>query len=280
MTITSLEVGVCTWSLQVSSLAELESVLGAVGVSVVQFGLGDPHHGTWDEGDEVFARARTAPFDISGTMIGFPGEDYTTPATIEKTGGFGDPSLRAERLEIFRWAVDRTVELDVNLLTTHAGFLPGPDHDDRTPFLDCLGEAVDYAAAKDVVVALETGQESAALLQRTLDEMDSPFLKVNFDPANMILYKSGDPIHALDVLAQNVAHVHVKDGCASKQDGVWGEELPLGEGDVGMRAYLQKLVEIGYHGPLIIEREVGTKEERIEDVRTGVAFLKKLVFEL
>ena len=109
MAITSLEVGVCTWSLQVSSLGELESVLGTVGVGAVQFGLGDPHHGTWDEGDEVFAQARTAPFDISATMIGFPGEDYTTPATIEKTGGFGDPALRAERLQIFRWAVDRTV---------------------------------------------------------------------------------------------------------------------------------------------------------------------------
>jgi len=35
-------------------------------------------------------------------MIGFPGEDYTTPATIEKSGGFGDPATRAERLERFR----------------------------------------------------------------------------------------------------------------------------------------------------------------------------------
>ena len=276
----SLEVGVCTWSLQVTSLVELERLLGEVGASAVQFGLGDPHHGGWEEGDEVFARALEAPFDITATMIGFPGEDYTTPATIEKTGGFGDPATRAKRLEIFRWAVDRTADMRIAILTTHAGFIPEPDHEDRTGFLDCLGAAVDYAESKNVILALESGQEAAQLLQRTLDEIDSDHLKVNFDPANMILYDSGDPMHALDVLASRVAHVHVKDGRAPTRKGEWGEETPLGQGDVGMRDYLGKLLEIGYAGPLIIEREAGTRAELIQDIQAGVALLKRLLAEL
>jgi len=36
---------------------------------------------------------------VTGAMLGFPGEDYTTPQTIQKSGGFGDPALRPERLE-------------------------------------------------------------------------------------------------------------------------------------------------------------------------------------
>ena len=41
-------------------------------------------------------------------MLGFPGEDYTTPPTIQETGGFGDPATRPERLERLQWALDRT----------------------------------------------------------------------------------------------------------------------------------------------------------------------------
>jgi sugar phosphate isomerase/epimerase len=37
-------------------------------------------------------------------------------------------------------------------------------------------------------------------------------LGINFDPANMILYGTGDPIDALGVLAQHVISVHCKDG--------------------------------------------------------------------
>ena len=35
------------------------------------------------------------------------------PEDVElvKTGGFGDPALRAERLERLRWGLDRTVAL-------------------------------------------------------------------------------------------------------------------------------------------------------------------------
>ena len=276
----NLEVGVCSWSLLVSSLPELESLLGRVGTGVVQLALGDPRHATWEEGDELFSRVREVSFAVSATMIGFPGEDYTTPGTIERTGGFGDPALRAERLDIFRWAVDRTVDVGVELLTTHGGFIPEPGDPGRTDFLDCLCEALDYAEARGVTLALETGQESAELLRRTIDELEAPNLKVNFDPANMILYGREDPIHAVEILGPDIAHVHVKDGRAPEKEGEWGEEVPLGEGEVGMRAYIEALVVAGYTGPLIIEREVGTQEERIRDVASGVALLKRLAQEV
>ena len=55
--------------------------------------------------------ARAAGFRMTGAMLGFPGEDYTTPATIQKSGGFGNPADRPERLKRFQWALDRTLEL-------------------------------------------------------------------------------------------------------------------------------------------------------------------------
>ena len=39
-------------------------------------------------------------------------------------------------------------------------------------------------------------------------------------------------------------------------------EVPLGEGDVGMETYLRTLNDLGYTGPLTIEREIPEDRER------------------
>jgi sugar phosphate isomerase/epimerase len=212
-------------------------------------------------------------------MIGYPGEDYTSPATIRRTGGFGDPATRPERLAIFRQAVDQTVEMGLKILASHGGFIPEPSSAERTSFLDCLTEAAEYAASRGVVFAMETGQETAELLRRTLDELSMESLKVNFDPANMILYDMGDPIRAVEILGPDIVHVHVKDATPPRQKGQWGEEVPLGEGDVGLGAFLDALAEVGYKGPLVVEREVGSQAKRVEDIRNGIKYLRKLITE-
>ena len=61
---------------------------------------------------------------MSGAMLGFPGEDYTTPQTIQRTGGFGNPATRPQRLERFRWALERTRAIGLGDLMLHAGFIP------------------------------------------------------------------------------------------------------------------------------------------------------------
>jgi L-ribulose-5-phosphate 3-epimerase len=273
----NLEIGVCSWSLKATSIPELEKLLGEVGASSVQLALGDPNHASWKEGDRLVEAAKKASFEITAAMIGFPGEDYTTPETIRRTGGFGDPARRRERLDIFRWAVDRTVELGVEILSTHAGFIPEPEDPERGGFIDCLGEAVDYAASHDLLLALETGQETPDLLRRTIDEMDSPNLKVNFDPANIILYNMGDPIRAIEVFANDIVHVHVKDAIAPAAPGQWGTEVPLGAGEVGIKEYVEELVRLGYDGPLVVEREVGDQRGRVRDIAAGIRLLKKIL---
>src|SRR5438105_6132377 len=171
MTVQPLAIGVCSWSLQVTSIPELRRLLDRLGINVVQIACGDPHHAAWDEGDKMPEAARAAGFTLTGAMLGFPGEDYTTPQTIQKTGGFGNPATRAERLECFAWALDRTRELGLSDMMLHAGFLPEPGDPDRKPFLDTLVKVSEMAKAKAVTVAFETGQETADLLRLTLDEL-------------------------------------------------------------------------------------------------------------
>lgn len=270
-----LALGVCSWSLQVGSIAELKRLIGGLGVNVVQIACGDPHHASWDEGDSLPEVARGSGIILTGAMLGFPGEDYTSPQTIKATGGFGNPADRAERLDRLRWALDRTIALGLSDLMLHAGFLPELDDPGRSAMLDTLAKAGELARQKGVTLSFETGQESADLLRKTLDDLKAPNLKVNFDPANMLLYDMGDPIRAVELLGPDIRSVHVKDARRPTTPGQWGQEVPLGEGEVDIRKFVQTLKSVGYTGALVVEREVGDQAGRIRDVAHGLAFLRE-----
>ena len=275
MPLEPLAIGVCSWSLQVKSIPELKRLCDRLGVDVVQIACGDPHHASWEEADQMPQRARAAGFRMTGAMLGFPGEDYTTPQTIQKTGGFGNPADRPERLRRFEWALERTQALGLSDLMLHAGFIPEPKDLDRKPFLDTLAHVSELAKAKSITIAFETGQETADLLRRTLDELKCPNLKVNFDPANMLLYDKGDPLRAVEILGPDIRSVHVKDANRPTTPGQWGTEVPLGEGQVNIRQFVATLKKVGFRGPLCIEREVGNQEERIRDIAHGIRYLRE-----
>jgi sugar phosphate isomerase/epimerase len=260
--------------LQVKSVPELSRLLDGLGVNVVQIACGDPHHASWDEGDDMPAAALGSGIEMSSAMLGFPGEDYTSPQTIKATGGFGNPADRVERLERLKWAVDRTAALGLTALTLHAGFLPAVDDAARPAMLKTLARAGAIAADRGITLAFETGQETADLLRQTLDDLDVPNLKVNFDPANMLLYDMGDPIRAVEVLGHDICSVHVKDAKRPTTPGTWGQEVPLGQGEVDIPRFVRALKAVGYAGPLVIEREVVNQAARLRDVAHGLAFLR------
>jgi len=271
-------IAVCSWSLLVRNVPELEGFADQLGIKLVHLALGDPFHASWEEDDQTFVdRIKASALQPTAAMLGFPGEDYTTPETIRRTGGFGDPARRKERLELVKWGAGKTKALGLSIMSLHAGFIPPPGDPDRGPFMDALRSALDIADSQGVTLAFETGQETAELLRQTLDELDHPRAKVNFDPANMLLYDKGDPVEAVKILGKDIVHVHAKDAKRPPKPGVWGEEVILGRGEVNFPAFLQALNEVGYAGPLAIEREVGDQKQRFEDIKTGAAYLADLL---
>ena len=98
----------------------------------------------------------------------------------------------------------------------------------------------------------------------------------------MILYGSGEPIEALRKVGRYVRSVHCKDGTWAAQPGKeWGREVPLGEGDVGFEVFLRTLQEIGYDGPLTIEREIPQEPERQKaEIGRGQRLLNELKVKL
>ena len=269
-------IGVCSWSLQVKNIPELSKFMEKLGVSNVQIACGDSHHASWDEGEKMPSVAKSASFKITGSMLGFPGEDYTTPKTIELTGGFGDPATRKERIERFQWAAKRSIELGTKDIMLHAGFIPPLGNPERKSFLDTLKQVSAIAKKHDINVSFETGQESAELLLKTLEDLSETNLFVNFDPANMLLYDQGDPIEAVEILGKYIRSVHLKDAIRPNSKGEWGQEVPLGKGQVDFPRFLKTLNKVGFNGPLNIEREVGNQKERFDDILHAVNFLSSI----
>jgi sugar phosphate isomerase/epimerase len=165
----------------------------------------------------------------------------------------------------------------------HIGFVP---HDSGSAeyreILQIARDACDHLAANGQALHLETGQEPADVLLRFLGDVERDNLFVNFDPANMILYGAGEPLPALRALGRYVRSIHCKDATWSDRPGeTWGREVPLGQGAVDFPAYLRTLAEIGYDGPLTIEREIPQEPERQRaEIAGAVDLLTRLRTEL
>jgi len=108
-----------------------------------------------------------------------------------------------------------------------------------------------------------------------LQALKRPNVGVNFDPANMLLYDKGDPIGSLRLLGPWIRQVHIKDAVRTRKPGTWGEEVPVGTGQVDWRAFFSTLDQIRFTGNLIIEREAGN--QRVVDIRRAKEFVQTVL---
>jgi|UniRef100_A0A7C4LLI2 sugar phosphate isomerase/epimerase len=231
---------------------------------------------------EAFRRqCDAAGITLTCMFGGFEGESYADIATTARTVGLVPESTRAARLAEMKQIADFGKLLGIDAMGMHIGFVPS----DRTSasyrgLVDATRELLDHLAHNGQNLHLETGQETADHLLEFIHDVGRPNLFINFDPANMILYGTGDPIAALRKVGHLVRSVHCKDARWAPENvrgKEWGSEVPLGEGDVGIETYLRTLHELGYTGPLTIEREIAHDRERQkQDIGTAVDLLTRL----
>jgi sugar phosphate isomerase/epimerase len=93
----------------------------------------------------------------------------------------------------------------------------------------------------------------------------------------MIMYGSGNPLAALEILSSHVLSVHCKDanGPAGGAIGQLGEECALGEGEVDFPSFLRQLKKMDYQGLLSIEREEPNLNKRLADIAIGAQRLAR-----
>ena len=250
-----------------------------LGVPTIQLHAPQAATRTKQQAEQFLARLKELGIRISVVFGGFEGESYADIPTVVRTVGLVPSATRAARLQEMTEIADFTRLLEVDAVGLHIGFVP---HDAADPLyaevVDVTRQLCDHCKANGQNVHLETGQEAADTLLRFLAEVDRDNLFVNFDPANMILYGCGEPIEAVRKVGRYVRSVHCKDAkWAARPGQEWGAEVPLGEGDVGMENFLRTLDEIGYTGPLTIEREIPQEPERQkEEIGRGIRLLNEL----
>ncbi|MGI5893044.1 MAG: sugar phosphate isomerase/epimerase family protein [Candidatus Merdivicinus sp.] len=202
--------------------------------------------------------------------------------------GFWRPEKNPALIERSKLILDMAKELETNIVTTHIGVVPGdPSHERYKIMQEACFQLAQYADSMDAHFAIETGPETSAVLKQFLDGLHSTGVAVNLDPANLVMVTGDDPVQAVYTLKDYIVHTHAKDGRRNyyrAPEAVYGlveeemlaspsfTELPLGEGNVPFADYLKALDDIGYHGFLTIEREVGENPEA--DIRKAVDFLR------
>jgi sugar phosphate isomerase/epimerase len=233
------------------------------------------------ENAEIFSKKlQDYGITITTVFLGFEGESYETIAITAKTVGFVPPETRNNRLAEAFEISDFAKLLRVPAIGSHIGFV---SHDKNSgeyrEIVETIQSLCDHLKSNGQTLHLETGQEPVNTLLRFIDDVQRDNLFVNFDPANLILYGIGNPIEALKMVGKYVRSVHCKDAVATtgKLGIDWGQEVPFGTGQVDAEAFLRTLKEIGYSGPLTIEREIPEEPQRQKiEINQAVQLISEL----
>ena len=264
---------VSSWSLLPTDPKDLIAKLQATGIRRVQLAL-DPlcdNPKVWGDTEKLF---RQHDITVVSGMCRCAGEDYSTLDSIRLTGGIAPDATWERNLKSISAAAALAKKMGLKLVTFHAGFLP-PDDSDPTfkKMMERLDTVADIFLVQNILLGLETGQETAPALADLLHKLNHPNIGVNFDPGNMILYDKGDPVAALRVLAPWIRQVHIKDAKRTKVPGTWGEEVPVGTGEVDWRKFFATFKQVIFNVNFAIEREYGSN--RVGDIRTAREVVEK-----
>lgn len=206
--------------------------------------------------------------------------------------GFEIANDNEGKIEKSKKIIDLACDLGTKVVTTHIGVLPD---DETSPqwlaMKEACEELANYGDKLGASFAIETGPEKVELLKKFLDGLKSGGVKVNYDPANLVMVTGDDPVQGVYALKDYIVHTHAKDGVRLKviepkvvynylaegrgdlQLADYFVEKPLGEGEVDFEGYIRALKETDYHGFFTIEREVG--ENPVIDIIKAKKFLEQ-----
>jgi len=273
-TMSEMTIGCALWTLgatpDVAALARQMEIAAEIGCTSVQPWIVnveydpcilDPEVGSAEDRREVRRIAESLGLSFSGFCAQLQGA--VTWGGLEESAGL------QWRIDKTKQALDTTAELGGNIVTTHAGILPEDKSDPAYEILlGSVGEIAEHGAKVGVYFALETGQETPKALGDFIDEIGNPWLKVNYDPCNLLRFGSeAGTIQGVRILGDKIIHTHAKDWNPATMQATCGEGLVPWDG------YIQALRDIAYSGVLAIEDETGN-ENMIDSIGRSYAFLQ------
>ncbi|MGH9378457.1 MAG: sugar phosphate isomerase/epimerase family protein [Terriglobia bacterium] len=215
--------------------------------------------------------------EATALVTGGPGPDiydfYQGPLTC----GLVPPATRAARVARLKQASDFAKRVGIPAVQTHCGFIPSNPADPLyKEVVAAIREVASTCRKNGQMFRYETGQETPITMLRAIEDVGLDNQGINFDTGNFILYDTGNPVDALDVVGRYVQGTHMKDGVFPANPRDLGREVPIGQGKVDFPRLIKRLRELNYQGALTIEREISGPQQ-MEDIRREKKYLEKLI---
>lgn len=171
-------------------------------------------------------------------------------------------------------------ELGVTDIITHLGFIPqDPMDHNYVGLINALKHLTGELKKHGQFFSFETGQETPLVVRRCIEDVGADNLGVNYDPGNLLIYGNGNPVDGLDLLGDYVRSVHAKDATYPSSGYTAGEEMVMGEGQVDMKAVVEKLRAHGFDRVMSIEHERKgiSAEQKEQEIMHAKHYLEALV---
>jgi len=208
-----------------------------------------PHNqGDWSEFFKTLAgQLREKQFKVV-LVIGAEEDSWECPNRVDETVGLAPAQYREERKQVLLNLVGevkklRDQGLDIEAINGHLGSFHKLEQGDYQECVQSVQEVVVACRAAGIRLGVETGPEPVDKLIRFFRDVDpdtagqAPVLVANFDPANIVLYGSGEPFAVLQQLheAGRLGSMHLKNAKkktdAADDGSEWrGTEVPLEAG--------------------------------------------------
>ena len=179
---------------------------------------------------------------------------------------------------------DTTIAL-ADRLNTRSIVIFGFIRDDRRAEADAIREIIDVfgqvasrAEKEGLTLFLENDRglwgESPESVRQILTGVNSPALKLNWDPGNLIGALPEAPYPTgYGLVREYVGHLHVKDAKAAAGNPTFTHAM-MGSGDVDWVGQFESLIRDGYEGYCVIEPHFGS---RVSSSRSHVLETQKVL---
>jgi len=184
-----------------------------------------------------------------------------------------DSSKAEQHVERTRKILELASDLKVPLVTAPIGRLTGNDQQQFTLVNEALQHIGMHADSIGLPFAIETSVDSPQLLQKLLQDANCPYLKVCYDPGELLM-DGHDPLAPVEMLADDIALSHLRDAMLGTPLQP-GREMPLGQGQLNLQAFLAQLDQAGYRGPHIIRR--ANSDNPTADLKAAITHLESIL---
>lgn len=167
--------------------------------------------------------------------------------------GSTSPKIRRRAFDIMRKAINFAVDVGVRVIQLAGYYVYYEPHDEHSllRYQEGLAISLEWATQADVMLALEnvdgSDVDSIAKAMYFVNEFHSPWFQVYPDIGNLAE-------HGLDVCAElelargHIVGIHVKDTRPGEP-----RRVPFGEGTVPFVEAFQKLADMKFAGPVLLE---------------------------